>query len=123
MKLGDRIPALNRTLQGVAHWATKLEPHGISLRFLNNVDDEKGDYDHLSDLQVIENKIYNLHVGGGTKLGTVLRKKVIEPMVKRVVERSESNQQLKPLIAVVITDGKVIQNTSLSCRTMLWQED
>lgn len=97
MKMGDRIPALIRTLQSVAEWATRLEPNGVSLRFLNFQGDMDGRFDGLTNQAEIADKIYNVKTGIYTRLGTILRDKILQHMAGK-----ES-----PLIVVIITDGEV----------------
>ncbi|KAF3925931.1 hypothetical protein ABW20_dc0105854 [Dactylellina cionopaga] len=54
MDIGNRWSTLVKTLQSVADWATRLEPTGISLRFLNYDEDGDGDFDNLTDLEQIK---------------------------------------------------------------------
>jgi hypothetical protein len=100
MNRGDRIPTLVKTLQSVADWATKLEPTGISLRFLNNINDEDGKFDNLVQLEQIEHVFGLVKFAGKTNLGDITRKKILE---RRILEE----KQKKPLIVVIITDGTV----------------
>jgi hypothetical protein len=47
MRQGQRIPALLNTLQSVTAWATRLEPSGVSVRFLNFAGDMNEEYDNI----------------------------------------------------------------------------
>jgi hypothetical protein len=57
MKSGNRMQALHETVHNIAKFATKLEPAGISIRFLNFDQDEDGDFDNLNDLDNIDQKV------------------------------------------------------------------
>jgi hypothetical protein len=103
MKIGKRVEALVKTLQSVADWATRLEPQGISLRFLNYKKDGDGDFDNLADLEKIKDMVHYAQPHGPTKLGTILEEKILNPIaLKATRERLK-----KPLIGVIITDGEV----------------
>lgn len=107
MKQGSRTAALNKALQGIAHWATKIEKDGISLRFLNRVDDEKGSFNNLTDVDQIDDLLSRIPRVGGTKLGTVLRKKILKPLADKAAKAKTTGQMVKPRIIVIITDGEV----------------
>lgn len=107
MKLGNRIQQLNKTLQSIAHWATKIEKDGISLRFLNNLKDDTGEFDCLKDADQIDNVLSKVPIGGGTKLGTNLRVKVLKPLVEKATAAKKTGQMVKPRIIMIITDGEV----------------
>jgi hypothetical protein len=97
MKIGNRIPALIKTLQSVTAWATMLEPNGVSLRFLNYRRDMNENFDNLTNQRKIADIVYEVKLGRSTKLGTVLQEKVLQYRAGKD----------KPLIAVIITDGEV----------------
>ncbi|KAK2761347.1 hypothetical protein FQN54_001869 [Arachnomyces sp. PD_36] len=63
MRLGDRIQTLNQTVQSIAHWATRINNNGISLKFLNGGWDGDGSYDGLTDLSRIDELINGEPVG------------------------------------------------------------
>jgi len=86
------------TLQRVGHFAFKLNSTGISLRWLHGPYDSR----NLDDLSphAVEKVIEGMSYMPGSKLGTVLREKIVEPMVLKGAKKRE-----KPLIAVVIIDG------------------
>lgn len=111
MNFGNRRKTLSKTLQSVSFWATKIEPSGISLRFLNYTNDDNEQYDYLTDAKVIDERIMGVRPRGPTKLGTMLNSKVIRPLKKRAedfLKRSEgSNGRIKPRIIIIITDGAV----------------
>lgn len=101
-----RVPILMDTLRRVAQFATKLEPTGISLRFLNHPHDHEGGFDNLDAVGEIMEKtqrIYEIE-GGVTQLGTMLNTKVVQPMV---INKINSGDFRKPIIVILITDGEV----------------
>lgn len=101
-----RVPILKDTLRRVAEFATKLEPAGISLRFLNYPHDEQSSFDALNSVAEIMGKteqVYKLN-GGATQLGTKLNAKVVQPMV---IDKVNSGEFRKPIIVILITDGEV----------------
>lgn len=101
-----RVPILKDTLQRVAQFATKLEPTGISLRFLNYPYDQRGGFDNLGAVSEIMDKterVYEVQ-GGGTQLGTMLNTKVVQPMI---INKVNSGNFRKPIIVILITDGEV----------------
>ncbi len=112
MEAGDRKPALIRTLQSVADWATRLEPKGISIRFLNHTGDGDGSFDNLTHLKDIKDVCHKVKFEGDTYLGGMLRKKILN---RRIME-AERVGLTRPLIVAVITDGEV-------CLPSLWTHD
>jgi hypothetical protein len=104
MRLGGRIPALSKTVQQTTEWATKLEKDGISLRFLNNIQDNNSRYNNLTLPKEVDNLIIKTQFAGRTQLGTVLRKKVIQPLEDKA---NNTGGRVKPRIIMIITDGAV----------------
>ncbi|KAH8665295.1 hypothetical protein BGZ60DRAFT_453820 [Tricladium varicosporioides] len=122
MEIGQRIATLIRTLQSVADWATRLEPTGISLRFLNYQNDCNGKFDRLTDLTKIKDMCHLVKPGGGTELGAVIQRKIIN---RRILEAAQVGTEglKKPLIVAIITDGEptdddrnCFRNTIISCK-------
>jgi hypothetical protein len=104
MQLGNRIPALQETVHNIAKFATKLEPSGISIRFLNFDQDQGGDFDYLSDLDDINRRVKMVNNNGPcTMLGIELNQKI----VRQIVNKAKSNVLKKPVIIAIITDGEV----------------
>jgi hypothetical protein len=105
---GERIRNLKVTLERITRIALSmdLDHSGINIRFLNYEEDQSGDYDHMENLDQIREKVDNVFTRrkGDTKLGTRLHDKVMKPMVYDKIARRTFR---KPLIAVIITDGKV----------------
>lgn len=104
MKFGNKISALNKTLQSVSFWATKIEPSGISLRFLNHARDDREQFNFLTDADQIDDLIADVNPRGPSRLGTMLRNKIIQPLEKRA---KGSDGKIKPRIIIIITDGGV----------------
>jgi enterochelin esterase-like enzyme len=103
MTQGNRIPALQDTVKNIAKLATKLEPSGITIRFLNYNQDTG--FDHLTNADDIELKTRMVPYNGDTRLGQKLQSKVVGPIMKRAKE----NALIKPVIVAIITDGEVRQ--------------
>ncbi|KAF8860585.1 hypothetical protein BDZ45DRAFT_309586 [Acephala macrosclerotiorum] len=121
MKIAKRRPALAQTLTSIAHWATQLEPRGIRIRFLNSDDDDSGRFDNLADLPEIEDRVNEAKLHGPTRLGTMLSKKIVKPMLEKIENGAADS---RPLIAVVITDGEptkedefTLKETIINCKT------
>lgn len=112
MNVGNRIPALQETIKRVSEFATCLEPSGMSIRFLNFGRD--GDFNNLTDVNDIMQKVQMVDYEGNTRLGQWLQIKIVGPMI---IQKAESNTLQKPVIVAVITDGEVsLSNTSIGGR-------
>jgi hypothetical protein len=109
MQSENRIPALQETVHNIAKFTTKLEPSGISIRFLNFDQDEGGDFNNLNDPDDIDRKVkmVNNH-GPCTMLGIELNQKV----VRHIVTKAKSDVLRKPVIVAIITDGEVTYDTA-----------
>jgi uncharacterized protein YegL len=103
MNLGSRIPALQETVKNVAELATKLDPSGISIRFLNY--DQDTNFDNLTSVDDIQLKTKIVPYSGDTRLGQKLQTKI----VNHITERARNNALVKPVIVAIITDGEVRQ--------------
>lgn len=112
MKQGNRIQALNQTLQNIADWATRIEKDGIFLRFLNGNQDQNGLFDGLTDPNKIDDLIGTVKIRGNTRLGSVLSDKVVTPLARKAARRKRTREQIKPRIVMIITDGKVCEPDS-----------
>jgi len=102
MTQDKRIAALEDTLQRVAKFATKLEPSGMSIRFLNFSQDKE--FNNLNDVEDIMRKVRAVDYDGPTPLGQTLYFKIVAPMV---FQKERQNTFTKPIIVMVITDGEV----------------
>ncbi|OCL09002.1 hypothetical protein AOQ84DRAFT_272414, partial [Glonium stellatum] len=103
MEQENRMLALGETLKRVAAFATILSDYGISVRFLNYDEDCNGEFDNLTKLRDIEKKLGRVPCGGDTRLGTVLKDKILKPMV---LSKARRDMLKKPIIVVIITDGE-----------------
>ena len=106
----QHIPALNDTLRRVAHFATLLQPKGISIRFLNHREGTSGHYDDLTDARDIATKVAKVPFYGNTRLGQVLDEKIVRPMI---TNRIASGRLERPVFVVIITDGQVCSHIVL----------
>ncbi|GLA29736.1 hypothetical protein AnigIFM63326_007648 [Aspergillus niger] len=97
---GTRIRALEETCQRVAEIASAVHEQDVYLRFLNNAEDR-----HLNKLSPneIQGQMKKIKYSGLTRLGTVLRTKIIEPLIYDPVINGLS---AKPVITIVVTDGR-----------------
>jgi hypothetical protein len=111
MQSGNRVKALQETVHNIAKFANKLEPLGLSIRFLNFDQDEDGEFDNLNDLDDIDRKVTMVNSNGRcTRLGVELHQKVI----RHIVIKAKTNVLKKPVIVSVITDGEVSHAESLT---------
>ncbi|KAL8703771.1 MAG: hypothetical protein Q9225_008110, partial [Loekoesia sp. 1 TL-2023] len=100
----QRIPALKDTLRRVAQFTTILQPDGISVRFLNFHEGTGSQFDNLTDADDIYRKVAQVPFSGSTMLGTVLKHKIVEPMI---IQKVSIGKLEKPLFVIIITDGEV----------------
>jgi hypothetical protein len=103
MNEGDRIQSLQDTLGRVATLATTLSPNGISVRTLHHDGDMDGQWDNLQTAEDIKIRMDKVVCDGFTPLGTILSKKVLNPMV---LDKARHGLLKKPVIVVIITDGE-----------------
>lgn len=102
MNSGSRIHDMKKVVKRIVNIATKIDPEGISIRFMNARDDSR--YDHICRTSESQEIMRKVRFGGLTPLGEMLRKKILDPMVYDAVR---SNNMTRPLLVSVITDGKV----------------
>ncbi|KAF8243660.1 hypothetical protein K440DRAFT_589376, partial [Wilcoxina mikolae CBS 423.85] len=98
----NRYKLLAETVHRITPVATKLNEAGISLRFINYSRDIDGRFDDLSQQKEIESKLKLVAPGGTTKIGTMLRSKIIEP----ILEKAKAGTLVAPVLVVIITDGE-----------------
>jgi hypothetical protein len=104
MQSGNRIKVLQETVHNTAKFANKLEPLGLSIRYLNFDQYEDGEFDYLNDLDDIDRKVTMVNSNGrSTRLGVELHQKV----VRHIVTKAKTNVLKKPVIVAIITDGEV----------------
>lgn len=98
----QHIPALRDTLRRVTYFATRLQPKGISIRFLNHDEGVGKRFDDLTDAHDIDMKVGSVPFRGNTRLGEVLDAKIVQPMILKKVQ---SGKLERPVFVVLITDG------------------
>ncbi|KAF8534502.1 hypothetical protein BDD12DRAFT_983821 [Trichophaea hybrida] len=118
----NRYKLLAETVHRITPVATKLNEAGISLRFINYSRD--GKFNDLSKPKEIERKLKMVAPGGTTKIGTMLRSKIIEP----ILEKAKAGTLDAPVLVVIITDGEPsrepldsLKNAILHCKNSLAQ--
>jgi hypothetical protein len=99
----DRIQSLQDTLGHVATLATTLSLDGISVRTLHYDGDMDGQWDNLQTAEDIKIRMDKVVCDGRTPLGTILSRKVLEPMV---LNKARHGLLKKPVIVIIITDGE-----------------
>lgn len=102
MYLEERLAALGDTLRRIAAIANRLEPEGIKVRFINHRNDHL--FDALKCADDVDELTARMPVGGPTRIGQMLRDKIVEPMI---MARAREGSLARPVIVVVITDGQV----------------
>lgn len=114
------IPALKDMLRRVAYFTTRLQPVGISIRFLNHDEGDGRRYDDLVDVDDIAKKVDSVPYSGNTRLGQVLNEKIVQPMI---IDKIIEGKLERPVFVVIITDGKVrvvtILHIWIQSRTLL----
>ena len=114
------VPALKDTLRRVAQITTRLQPVGISIRFLNHDEGDGRRYDDLVDVDDIAKKVDSVPFFGNTRLGQVLNDKIVQPMI---IDKIIEGKPERPVFVVIITDGKVrvvtILHIWIQSRTLL----
>ena len=108
----QHVPALRDTLRRVAYFATRLQPKGISIRFLNHDEGVGNSFDDLTDAHDIDMKVRSVPFQGGTRLGEVLDAKIVQPMILKKVQ---SGKLERPVFVVIITDGQVCYQNIHDC--------
>ncbi|KAF3217587.1 hypothetical protein TWF106_007895 [Orbilia oligospora] len=109
MQIGDRKDALVRTLQSVAYWAAKLEPRGISIRFINFEDPGDSSCDGLVTIDRVKDACHKPKLVGETELAKALEDKILGRILRdrKAAQISSQYQGLeKPAIVAIITDGE-----------------
>ncbi|KAF3318583.1 hypothetical protein TWF173_006605 [Orbilia oligospora] len=109
MQIRNRKEALVRTLQSVAYWAAKLEPRGISIRFINFEDPGDSSCDGLVTIDNVKDACHKPKLEGETELAKALEDKILGRISRdrKAAESSPQYQGLeKPAIVAIITDGQ-----------------
>ena len=118
MKEGGRMAAQTEIVSYMANLLLMFSPDekGVHLRFINKSD---SDLDNLKG-EALRQKA-NITPNGGTKIGTALKDKVLQPFVYSKIAAKEIFE--RPFLIIVITDGcpteeadKTFQNEVDACR-------
>jgi hypothetical protein len=97
---GERIKDLELVLQRVSTAAGLLDDDGISVRFMNSLPPPQL-LDHIKSNQQVDQLMREIKFKGLTPLGTELRSKIIED----VLRKARANQLTKPVLVITLTDG------------------
>ncbi|PUU74221.1 hypothetical protein B9Z19DRAFT_1033548 [Tuber borchii] len=121
MKLDGRYDMMRKTILKISDVCTAFRDEGISIKFLNFKGDK--DYNYIHDRERLDEVIRNIHPKGGTRLGTVLRNKIIEPLI---IEKAKEKSLERPVLVTIITDGQPagedrgeLKRTMLNCKKEL----
>lgn len=103
---GSRIEDLKLILSRVVNAAMLFDEDGISIRFINWSPPVNSAQilDNAKSEQDLERIISQVQFSGTTEVGTELRKKVIDPLVRAKIRGGPGLQ--KPVLIITITDGK-----------------
>ncbi|KAI0918885.1 hypothetical protein AcV5_001949 [Taiwanofungus camphoratus] len=101
MRDHNRYEHQRKLVSRIARIATKVVPDefGVELRFIN----AKPEYEGNMPAAKIEAAIAAVRPNGGTQIGTVLRNKILQPLVYDVL--ASGHQLKRPLLVCAITDG------------------
>ena len=120
MSTENRFARQRHLVSRMARIATRLVPdgHGVELRFINTRITEQN-----LDMEALDNHLANVQPRGGTRIGTVLRRDILSPLVYRKVD---SSALPRPLLVCAITDGAPssesptsFKNAIVECRRKL----
>lgn len=102
---GSRIDDLKLILSRVVNAAMLFDEDGISIRFINWSPPVNSAQilDNVKSEQDLERIISQVQFSGTTEVGTELRKKVIDPLVRAKIRGPGLE---KPVLIITITDGK-----------------
>jgi hypothetical protein len=107
MSQGNRNKLLHETVHLIMPVASRLNDVGVSLRFINYTKD--GEFDRISTTENIEKTLEMVAPRGATPIGTVLRKKIVDP----ILEKARAGKLVTPVLVVIITDGEVTKKQKL----------
>ena len=99
------LKPVKQALERITKIATTFDKEGISIRFLNA---EMADLplDGINTVEGIKIILDACPWKGGTELGTMLSKKVLEPLLQQKVEAKPPTLN-RPVLVRIITDGEV----------------
>jgi hypothetical protein len=97
----SRYSLLRKTVSRLVPIATRLNERGVKLRFINYNGDSG--FNKLKQ-QDVERAIDTARPNGWTAIGTVLERKIVNPLLEKV---NSSERMRCPLLINIITDGEV----------------
>ena len=123
MGSNQRMDALKKTVTHVATIATALKDTsqhvgGLSLRFINFGHDSH--MNNICTVADVERAVSQVYPTRDTQIGTQLKRKVLEPFIVDVVERTGKKLE-RPLLITIITDGEPVGESRDTLKNMiLW---
>ncbi|RPB00003.1 hypothetical protein L873DRAFT_1805781 [Choiromyces venosus 120613-1] len=121
MKLDGRYEMMRKAILTISDVCTAFRDEGISVKFLNFKGDK--DYNEIHDKKKLDEIIMGINPKGGTRLGTVLRNKIVEPLI---IQKAREKKLVRPVLITIITDGQPagedrgeLKRTILNCKNEL----
>jgi hypothetical protein len=120
MKEDERAQSQKELVKRIASITTRLVPdrEGIELRFINH--ETTFSKPNMNQIEII---MSDVRLDGWTEIGTNLRRKILEPLVR---EPLNSRRLSRPLLISIITDGHPtkesedsLKNAILECGRLL----
>lgn len=103
MDSGQRIEAAKELIRRVTSITTRLDPSGVRVRFFNWRED--GEFNGVGTKEEVEKILDTVEFeGGSTRIGTEMRRKILEPFV---YAKLRNGGLLRPLLITTVTDGEV----------------
>lgn len=102
MHTGERIASLKDLVGCVSKITTMLVADGIKVRFINFNGDSG--FDGIRTLDQVDEIMENVGFNGYTPIGTVLERKILNPLL---LEKTQTKTLKKPLLVTIVTDGAV----------------
>lgn len=96
-----RIPALQAFVARIAEVTAHFDTDGIAIRWIN--DDQASD--RIKTTTEVAQIVNSHRFDGWTRIGTQLWNKVLLPLVSAP---ARSKELAKPVLVIIITDGKVL---------------
>ncbi|KAG0125119.1 hypothetical protein HOY82DRAFT_164836 [Tuber indicum] len=121
MKHDDRYETMRKTVLKISDVCTAFRDEGISVKFLNFKGDKN--YNSICDRETLDQVVSSVSPKGGTRLGTVLRNKIVGPLI---IQKAKEKLLDKPVLVTIITDGQPagetrgeLKRTILNCKREL----
>ncbi|KAG9052349.1 hypothetical protein FS842_010001 [Serendipita sp. 407] len=100
MAQGNRLASMQELVSRIASVATRIVPDGlgVELRFINS------NTSYSNSAQGIMTAVKSVQPSRGTRIGSGLRDKILQPLVYDVISKPGGHLQ-RPIMVCVITDG------------------